>query len=566
MARACEAPVFPEQEAEIYRVDYLPVVAAYCRKIHLMETINNLAPTRMEVEPGLIVQGMVIDIMSGRNPLYRLQSFFAEQDTQLLFGQTVAPTVFHDVNVGRTLDTLYEAGTMKLFMGLSVNAAEVFALETRYVHFDTTSVSVWGAYDVYAETPEEEDDRLYITHGHSKDKRPDLKQFLLKALCVERNIPLLGGTEDGNASDKTTNKNILRTINQDMAKHGLAPGAYVYIADSAFVTPENLKEIGKNYFISRLPMTYREAHRVIREAVDKNKWTEVGALAQTPPTESRPVASYRVAQGQVEIDGQDYRAVVVHSNAHDRRRQKRIDRELKTSRQQMEDALLETSRVAYACRPDAAAAGARLTETPSAYHCIETRVEERPVYARGRPAKNCPRKIARIEYRVCGDIRENAVAIARLRKEAGCFVLITNLPEAGDMAHAPGEVLKHYKDQHGVERNFSFLKDPLIVNDLFLKKPERIEALGMILLVALLIATLMERSLRKYVQQDKTTLPGWVKRRTTRPTFFMMTTKFTGIIIVKRNHHRFLAKPLTSVQRQYLAALQLPANVFTHPP
>jgi transposase len=31
------------------------------------------------------------------------------------------------------------------------------------------------------------------------------------------------------------------------------------------------------------------------------------------------------------------------------------------------------------------------------------------------------------------------------------------------------EVLKTYKQQYGVEKNFSFLKEPLIANDTFLK-------------------------------------------------------------------------------------------------
>ena len=42
-------------------------------------------------------------------------------------------------------------------------------------------------------------------------------------------------------------------------------------------------------------------------------------------------------------------------------------------------------------------------------------------------------------------------------------------------------LLKTYKGQYGIESDFVFLKDPMIVNDLFLKKSERIEALGMIL-------------------------------------------------------------------------------------
>ena len=39
-------------------------------------------------------------------------------------------------------------------------------------------------------------------------------------------------------------------------------------------------------------------------------------------------------------------------------------------------------------------------------------------------------------------------------------------------------------EQYGIENNFSFLKDDQIVNAIFLKRPERIEALGLILLIA----------------------------------------------------------------------------------
>ena len=85
-------------------------------------------------------------------------------------------------------------------------------------------------------------------------------------LCVDNNIPILGATKDGNASDKTINNELLTDISKHMARHGLAPGAYVYIADSAFVTEDNLKEAEKTMFLSRLPATYNECSRVIRQA------------------------------------------------------------------------------------------------------------------------------------------------------------------------------------------------------------------------------------------------------------------------------------------------------------
>src|SRR2546428_7306932 len=45
------------------------------------------------------------------------------------------------------------------------------------------------------------------------------------------------------------------------------------------------------------------------------------------------------------------------------------------------------------------------------------------------------------------------------------------------------------------------VKDPVIVNSLFLKKPERIEALGLVLLLALLLWRLMERQMRAHVER-----------------------------------------------------------------
>ena len=124
-----------------------------------------------------------------------------------------------------------------------------FGLERRYVHFDTTSRSVWGEYQ-FAET---QDLPFQVTYGYSKDKRPDLKQFVLSTLCVDRAIPIWGKPEDGNASDKTLNTTLLSEIAQLLAQYGVQPGAYIYIADAALVTADNLTALRDTLFITRLP-------------------------------------------------------------------------------------------------------------------------------------------------------------------------------------------------------------------------------------------------------------------------------------------------------------------------
>jgi hypothetical protein len=105
----------------------------------------------------------------------------------------------------------------------------------------------------------------------------------------------------------------------------------------------------------------------------------------------------------------------------------------------------------------------------------------------------------------------------------------------------------------------------VIVNSLFLKKPERIEALGLVLLLALLLWRVMERAMRRHGDTTRRPLTGWDKKATERPTAFMMITKFAGVIVLKRGHERQLARPLSVVQQHYLTALDVPATCCTLP-
>ena len=312
---------------EVYPVHPLPILKAYADQLGLVSLINHYVPTEMGVDAGTVVLAMVLDTLSGRSPLYRLEEFFAQQDTELLLGKAVPPQALNDDTAGRVLDRLYDFGTMRLFTACAVRAATRFGLERRYVHFDTTSRSVWGD-SHFAET---QDLPLQVTYGYSKDKRPDLKQCVLSTLCVDRAVPIWGKPEDGNASDKSLNTTLLAEMAQLLACHGVAPGAYIYIADAALVTADNLAALGDTLFITRLPATYSECGRVIAEAVARNQWEEVGVLAQTPPTQHRPGTCYKVAEDVVTLYGKTYRAVVVHSSHHDQRRHKRLEREVQAS-------------------------------------------------------------------------------------------------------------------------------------------------------------------------------------------------------------------------------------------
>src|SRR5215510_2538164 len=390
-------------EIEVYPVQHLPIIKAYADQLGLVSLINHYVPTEMDVDAGTIVLGLVLDTLSGRSPLYRLEEFFAYQDTALLLGRAIPPDAFNDDTAGRVLERLYETGTMKVFTACAVRADQAMHFDKRYVHFDTTSVSVYGAYLPPEPPPQQAESQeqtvpFTITYGYSKDKRPDLKQFVFSTLCVDRAVPLWGKPEDGNASDKTVNNTLLSNIASFLAQHGVAPGAYIYVADAALVTEENLAALGDTLFITRLPATYNECGRLIAEAVAHNTWEEIGVLAHTKPTKQRPVTSYKAYEGQVTLYGTSYRAVVVHSSAQDKRRQQRLARDIQAAQSTLQTAAQTAEQQEYFCRADAEAAAARLRAMPAVYHRLEVTVEERPVYGRGRPSLQKPRPIKAMRY------------------------------------------------------------------------------------------------------------------------------------------------------------------------
>lgn len=543
-------------------VSHLPIVKEFANKIKLVETLDAMVDSQMDLSPGITLLAMVLDTLSGRTPLYRLEEFFQEKDTELILGHDVKPGLFCDYNVGRVLDKLYDTGTQKIFSQIAQNAIGVFDIDPRRVHFDTTSVSVFGDYDFI-------DPPLNITYGHSKDKRPDLKQFLISMLCVDRNIPIFGTTEDGNASDKTLNNELLGSISRHMARHGINPGAFVYVADSAFVTPKNLKKSKeKNVkFLTRLPATYKECGRAISDAVAADNWIDFGTLNHTPATKKRPAAYYRGYETDVEIDGETYRAIVVHSSAHDKRRHKRIDRLLQQKRKEIETTCKKINSSAFYCQADTEAAADKIIRAAAhSYHRIQYEVRKEAKYPRGRPARGKERIPTGYEYILDIRIDVDTDAISSMRLEAGCFVLICNLSGEQEQSQWTGAaLLKLYKNQSGIEQNFGFLKDPVIVNSIFLKKPTRIEVLGLVLIIALLIWRLMERCMRRYLDATKSKITGWKNRPTKRPTSFMMTTKFLSILVAKAGRERQLVRPLKPVQLEYLQALGVNPEVFSNP-
>lgn len=148
---------------------------------------------------------------------------------------------------------------------------------------------------------------------------------------------------------------------------------------------------------------------------------------------------------------------------------------------------------------------------------------------KGRPSKNTP--IESTTWQITAGISENKAAIQQAIEQKSCFVLATNTYES-ELDNET--VLQRYKAQSSVERGFRFLKDPLFfVSSLFLKKPSRIEALLMIMLLSLLVYSIVQRRMRESMKKQKATVPSQINQPNASPTLRWIFQCFEGVNLVQ---------------------------------
>jgi transposase len=104
-------------------------------------------------------------------------------------------------------------------------------------------------------------------------------------------------------------------------------------------------------------------------------------------------------------------------------------------------------------------------------------------------------------------------------RRKACFIVANNVLDESILSDQ--ELVTTYKEQGSVERGFRFLKDPLfLASSVFVKKPERIVALGLIMVLCLLVYRLAE---------TEQTVPDQLNRPTARPTMRLIFQCFEGI-------------------------------------
>lgn len=328
-------------------------------------------------------------------------------------------------------------------------------------------------------------------------------------------IPVLATVEDGNTSDKAWNHTFIHKLRRALGQEDWE--TMVYVADSALVTTRNLKYMArlKLSFVSRLPDRFDASERVKQEAWQADRWQDAGALRGRSGT-----ATYRLQPFVRTIKGRSYRLVVVHSSQLDARKAQSLERQIRQEEQTWKKTWATLQETAFHCEADARQAIAAFAREHSiAWFTWEAAVEPmiRTVKRaqRGRPRKDEPAPQERVYVPILTRWERDEAVVAARKRLLSTFVLISNV--AADR-YTDVELLRIYKGQEAAETRFRLLKDPQMVDGIFLKTSERIEALGIVLVMALLLYGILEERIRRRLEGENEPLRFAGRSREYRPT------------------------------------------------
>lgn len=507
-------------EITVQNLDHLGLVAGLIDEIGIVEKINQLVGEQPGeiVSPGHAVKAMILNglgLVSA--PLYLFSKFFEGKATEHLIGERIKPEHLNDDRLGRVMDKLYLTGLSQIFTSIALAAAKKFNVSTDTSHLDSSSFHVHGEYentmpqvsfitgevnsDVPNGTPWNQTvapTPITITYGYSRDHRPDLKQFILDLICSgDGDVPFFIRVADGDESDKAVFAKILSDFKNQLNLDTLM------VADSALYTAANLAQMDSLKWLSRVPLTVKQAKLLVEQLTEKDFL----------PSQ---IKGYRWSEHKSKYGGIEQRWLVVESEARRQSDRGRLEKNLEKSAVVANKKLRDLCSVSFVCHSDALSAAKKLSRQLKYHKLVDIQTTELLPHS---PKKSSEQalEMGGITYQVKARLERDPSRIEIETQSAGRFVLATNILDVKELSL--DEMLPKYKEQQSTERGFGFLKDPLFFTDsVFLKSPERVSALALLMGLCLLVYTLAQRELRQTLSLSQSGIKNQLGKLTERPT------------------------------------------------
>jgi transposase len=523
---------------QISPVAHLPLVLGVVRKLDVAALIDTFCPPHPAhvLSCGRGVEALLLAILDGHHALYKVGARVEERGLLPLLQDGLSRASLNDYRLGQILDALFAANLNRVFGAIALNALKVYAISTPWLHQDTTTITLYGAYEEEAR-PGAGLVPPRPAYGHSKDGRDDLKQVLLSLGVSSDGLPLRMGVRDGNTSDSTETPVAIEeclALGRD--------GVRGIVADSKACCKRTLglcleQRVGLITLVPRTCAVRQELETWAQQPGPLPLLLEKpGRTRQESPRRWHGQSVVRrvaveYADGRLAME--ELRFLVVHSSQLAQQAAAAYTAAQAKGAERIAEHIQRVEARWFACAADAEAAIAdykgrgqgRRGRKPRLwrYHALHYRVEAVSAPAkrtrRGRPPKGEAPQVA-VRYRLVVHMEP----LVPSEEAHGWTVLATTVrPEVCTDA----ELLQAYQEQHiTVEPGFRWIKTPAAISPVWLEKPKRIAALAMLTVVGLLVYAVIQRQVRLYRRDHDRQIPG-NKGPTATPTAAVVFALFT---------------------------------------
>ena len=550
----------------------LPIVNAFYDRLRIDQLLETHVPNdpRLRLSPSAALGVVIRNLVVRHAPVYALGEWASRYEAGQV-GLTAGDVdLLNDDRVGRMLSRLFDADRASLLTRLVLDAVETFDIDLDRLHNDSTSIKLSGSYDQADGHERGGKPTPAVVYGFSKDHRPDLQQLVwILTVTADGAVPIAFRVADGNTADVTTH---IDTWDALVALTGRTD--FLYTADSKLASFDNVAHIHARggRFLSVLPASRKE-DGVFRDWVVTN--TPVWVEAQRRPTRDAEHPEDVLSTYQDHLPSADgHRIIWIHSTGKARRDAHRRHQAIARAIAQIDALNVRLSsprcriKTAVAAETEAREAIAEVNATRWVNIHVETdTVESFRQTKRGRPGPNTAyKKVLTTTLRVRFSVDEDQVA--HDAASDGMWPLITN-----DRDMSAAELLDAYKWQPNLEKRHAQLKGTQLVAPMWLRDPARIEGLLTCHFIAMLISSLIERTIRQAMAQaglDELSLYP-EDRGCTAPTTARILEIFTSVARHELTTPdgqvlRTFQPELTALQRQVLDLLDIPATVYSPSP
>ena len=544
-----------KMDTKLKQVDVLPMVKYYITELGLHDIFDKYVPNDngCEIKPAQVLCMLIMNIVVAAKPLYKVDEWLMEYlDGKAEDMENACK--YNDDRLARSLDALFKADRHSLMCEASTSAIKNHNLLTTRIHNDSTTITFSGAYNNQSPSA------VQLNFGHNKDHRPDYKQIVFGLNITEDgHVPISYQAFNGNQADVGTH-----IPNWDSLREFLTNEDFIYIADSKLCSVDNMHHIEQNggKFITIMPKNRKEVSEFYERLKQGEKIEWQPAYSTEHSRKKGQLIIYKTYAMEKSREG--YHIIWVHSSSKEKIDCSSRARRISKAEENLKELSTELNK--YYLKTKDQIEKAIVKECKGAKTFVNVMVTEEKLtkkvkIGRGRPGTNTQYKDKeQITYLI--EWHRDKEAIEQASKTDGIFPLITNaiLPAA--------DILKIYKKQPFLEKRFYTKKSVLEVAPVFLKKNQRIEAMMFLYFIALMIVSLIERNIRRQMEEEqieklpilparmKTKAPTWNNIR------YFFRNIHLALIIKEGKILQLKVKGVTKLHYLLLNLLKIPSSVY----